>query len=167
LSGPDSVTLRPAVESDRDFLQRLFASTRERELAFLAGNPAAKALFISGQFAAQRDSYLRSFPEASHDIIEVNGVCAGRLYVDRGLAALHLIDISLLPEYRGRGIGSKLLRALLAEAAQMKGTIKLSVAESNPAQRWYQRLGFETVGSDGMYSFLVAGASEPTSLNPS
>ncbi len=153
----DGIALRPAAESDRDFLRRLFASTRETELAFLPGGAPARAVFLESQFNAQLESYRRSFPHANHDIIEVNGAAAGRLYVDRGQKVLQLIDISLLPAYRGRGMGTALLQALLAEAAQAAGTVSLSVATSNPARRLYERLGFRTVSCDGMYAFQVAG----------
>jgi ribosomal protein S18 acetylase RimI-like enzyme len=155
LSTPDRVSLRPAAESDGDFLRALFASTRERELAFLGA--AAQAPFLDLQFKAQRESYRRSYPQATDAIIEVGGAAAGHLYVDRAGAGLHLIDLALLPEYRGRGIGTALLRALLAEAAQGKGKLTLSVAASNPAQSLYERLGFKTVGSDGVYLFQTAG----------
>jgi ribosomal protein S18 acetylase RimI-like enzyme len=156
LNTRDGVALRPAAESDGDFLRALFASTRARELAFLRGG-AARALFLDLQFKAQRESYRHSYPQATDAIIEVGGAAAGRLYVDRADAGLHLIDIALLPEYRGRGIGTALLRALLAEAAQANGKLTLSVAASNPAQRLYERLGFKTVGSDGVYLYQTAG----------
>jgi ribosomal protein S18 acetylase RimI-like enzyme len=151
------VSLRPAVESDQDFLRALFLSTRERELAALPGGAGAHTQLFNGQFSAQLHSYRHSFPQAIDAIIEVLGVAVGRLYVDRAPGTLHLIDISLLPVYRGRGIGTSLIRALLEEAASVGGSVKLSVAQSNPARSLYERLGFRTVSSDGIYLFLVAG----------
>ena len=153
------VSLRPAVDSDRDFLRSLFTSTREQELKFLPPDPATRDFFISSQFDAQREAYRHAFPGADHRIIEVETVAAGRFYVDRSPGALHLIDISLLPGYRNRGIGSALLRALAGEAVLAGATLSLNVALTNPAQRLYQRLGFRTVSSDGVYALLVAGGS--------
>jgi ribosomal protein S18 acetylase RimI-like enzyme len=164
LKNPDGVSLRPAAESDHDFLRALFASTRQRELAFFPHGAVGRALFIDGQFNAQCNSYRHAFPLASHEIIEVNAVAAGRLYIDRAGAAFHLIDISLLPEYRGRGIGTMLLRGLLAEAANAGSTVRLSVALSNPAQRLYQRLGFRTVDSDGVHLFQAVCGNRQESL---
>jgi ribosomal protein S18 acetylase RimI-like enzyme len=157
---PEAVSLRSAAESDQDFLRMLFASTREQELSFLPEGAGARQFFLNSQFNAQRESYRRSFPEARHQIIEVDGRAAGRLYVDRSRGVVHLIDISLLPEYRNRGIGTALLQGLLAEAEQSGGTATLSVAISNPAQRLYERLKFRTVSSDGVYLFQVAGGHE-------
>jgi ribosomal protein S18 acetylase RimI-like enzyme len=151
------MSLRLAVDSDRDFLRSLFASTREQELAFLPPDAITREFFISSQFDAQREAYRHAFPGADHRIIEIETVAAGRFYVDRSPGTLHVIDISLLPEYRNRGIGSALLQALAAEAVEAGATLSLNVAMSNPAQRLYQRLGFRAVSSDGVYAFLVAG----------
>jgi ribosomal protein S18 acetylase RimI-like enzyme len=153
------VSLRPAVESDRDFLRDLFASTREQELAFLPPGAAIREFFISSQFDAQRQAYRQAFPAAHDRIIEIETAAAGRLYVDRSPEALHVIDISLLPEHRNRGIGSALLQALIAEAAEAGASLSLNVAMSNPALRLYRRLGFRTVSSVAVYAFLVADLS--------
>lgn len=154
---PGGVSLRPAVDSDRDFLRTLFASTRELELAFLPPGAAIREFFINSQFDAQRQAYRQAFPAADDQIIEIETAAAGRLCLDRSPEALHLVDISLLPEYRNRGIGSALLRALLAEAAERGASLSLNVAMANPAQHLYQRLGFRTVSSDGVYALLMAG----------
>ncbi|HEV2704604.1 MAG TPA: GNAT family N-acetyltransferase [Pyrinomonadaceae bacterium] len=54
------------------------------------------------------------------------------------------LGIALLPEYRGRGIGTALLERLLQEAKSLYPAISLSVAPHNPAMRLYRRFGFET-----------------------
>ena len=56
------------------------------------------------------------------------------------------LAISLLPSYRGRGIGTALLRSLFGLlSAQGFGHVSLSVQKTNPAVRLYRRLGFYTV----------------------
>jgi ribosomal protein S18 acetylase RimI-like enzyme len=57
-------------------------------------------------------------------------------YVDDATAEL---GFAVLPEYRGQGIGTALLNALVASEP---GVISLSVAADNPAVRLYQRFGF-------------------------
>ena len=57
------------------------------------------------QFDAQDTEYRRANPDGSFDVIEVDGRPAGRLYVDRRPGDLRIVDIALLPEFRGRGIG--------------------------------------------------------------
>jgi len=161
LNAQSRVSLRPAAESDHGFLRALFLSTRERELAFLPGGAAAHAQLFNGQFMAQLQSYRHAFPLAVDSIIEVDDAAAGRLYVARTDGSLHLIDISLLPEHRGRGIGTALVQALIDEVVPGGGIVRLSVALSNPAQRLYERLGFRTVGSDGVYLFQETGSARP------
>lgn len=56
------------------------------------------------------------------------------------------LAIGTLPDYRGRGIGSTMLRALIASARMRFDRIALSVRESNPAIMLYRRLGFVETG---------------------
>ena len=55
------------------------------------------------------------------------------------------LSMALLPQYRGRGVGTRLLRHLLSAAAQRYDAVSLSVSESNPARRLYEREGFLAV----------------------
>ena len=156
---PDGLTLRPVAETDDGFLRSLFASTRATELAYLPGGEAAREIFLRSQFSAQHQSYSQAFPLARHCIVEIDGVPAGRLYVDATRDPHHVIDVSLLPEYRQLGIGTRLLQAVLAEAADAGCDVSLKVEMSNPAARLYDRLGFQTVSSDGLYLLKIARRS--------
>jgi len=55
------------------------------------------------------------------------------------------LAISVLPEYCGNGIGSKLLLRLIEAASKSYPAISLNVRGSNPAVRLYQRVGFVKV----------------------
>ncbi|MHB1293779.1 MAG: GNAT family N-acetyltransferase [Anaerolineae bacterium] len=57
------------------------------------------------------------------------------------------LSIAVLPEARGRGVGTRLLTDLLASPCGATA-ISLSVTEGNPAQRLYQRFGFRIVQRD-------------------
>lgn len=61
-----------------------------------------------------------------------------------------VLSISLLPAYRGRGYGTKLLEALFLDLKQ-RGyqDVSLSVQRENPAYRLYQGLGFEQLEDKG------------------
>src|SRR5205814_7139129 len=108
--------LRPSGAEDRDFLLRVYASTREEELRLVDWSDEQKAVFVQQQFAAQDAYYREHYDPATFDVIEVDGEPAGRLYVARREDEIRIMDIALLPEYRGRGIGTALIRALLDEA---------------------------------------------------
>ena len=146
-----SIALRPATNDDRDFLRAVFASTRETELAFLAGNPAQAEAFIDLQFRIQKQNYGARYPAAENDIILFRERPIGRMLVARELDKLVLVDIAIQGDWRNRGIGSLLISKLLGEAADQKKPLILSVYKLNPALRLYQRLGFSVTNDDGMY----------------
>jgi ribosomal protein S18 acetylase RimI-like enzyme len=64
------------------------------------------------------------------------------------------MDIALAPAYRGRGIGSGLLRSLIAEAQASARKLSIHVESNNPARRLYERLGFRVAGEHGVYVLL-------------
>ena len=106
------------------------------------------------QFEAQRKFYENEYPGAEFQIILVAGRPAGRLYVHRREQDIRIMDLALLPEFRGRGIGTALLQEILAEGRRTARSVTIHVESFNPAQRLYARLGFERVGSNGVYHLL-------------
>lgn len=60
------------------------------------------------------------------------------------------VSMGIRSQLRGRGIGTRLLDALLAQARQTGlETLSLSVERDNPARRLYERTGFLTVDDAG------------------
>lgn len=59
------------------------------------------------------------------------------------------LSLAVLPEYRGQGIGTKLMNELFALLQTRYAALSLSVARENPALRLYERLGFQIVQDDG------------------
>jgi GNAT superfamily N-acetyltransferase len=144
--------LRPETEADVAFLCGLYVSTRWNELVPVVDwTEAQKRAFLESQFAAQRRHYLTYNADAERTVIEEHGVACGRIYLDRTPAKLHVVDLSLLPEWRGRGIGTALLQAVLAEAGAAGKRAGIAVEKFNPAQRLYRRLGFRAVEDLGVY----------------
>ncbi len=99
----------------------------------------------------QERAYDGGYPDASHDVVLADGRPIGQLRVDRAAAELRLVDISLLPEYRSRGIGTRLLTALQDEARERDQPLTLSVFAHNRARRFYARLGFTETGVEGAH----------------
>ncbi len=143
--------LRPAGSGDAELLYRIYASTRKDELAVVPWDAAAKEAFLRMQFDAQDRYYHATFPAASYDLIVTGEEVLGRLYVDRGEAAWLVLDIALLPEHRGRGIGTRLLTGVLAEAGAAAKPVQIHVERFNPVQRLYDRLGFRQIADEGVY----------------
>jgi ribosomal protein S18 acetylase RimI-like enzyme len=147
--------LRAARPEDEDFLRQVYASTRAEELSLVDWSDAQKQAFIAAQFAAQDYSYRSHYPGADFHVIVVAGQPAGRLYVHRRPAEIRIMDLALLPQYRGRGIGSQLLAQVMAEGRARGLPVTIHVEKFNPALRLYQRLGFRVVDDKGVYCFLA------------
>jgi ribosomal protein S18 acetylase RimI-like enzyme len=150
------VALRPAVPEDQAFLARVYAGTRDVELEPLPWSGEQKAAFLAQQFAAQSAHYERHYAHATFDVVLVDGEPAGRLIVTRSEAAVHVVDIALLPEHRRRGIGTRLLGALIAEAGDRPLTIHVELG--NPARSLYERLGFVPVSEHGIHVLMERGS---------
>lgn len=153
-SSTAAVALRSVGPADGDFLFRVYASTREEELAPIPWTEDQKRAFLLQQFGAQSADWSQNCPGPDFQIIEVDGTPAGRFYLDRGPEEIRLVDIALLPEYRRAGIGAALIRGLLAEATKAGLPVTLHVEVFNPARRLYERLGFEAVEDRGVYVLM-------------
>jgi ribosomal protein S18 acetylase RimI-like enzyme len=149
-----SITLRPIEPGDKLWLYRIYASTREEELAPVGWDAAQRDAFLTQQFTAQHHYYQEVYPRASFRLILRDGQPAGRLYVNRGAEEIRIVDIALLPEHRNAGIGSALLRALMADAAAAGQPLTIHVERLNPALRLYERLGFRMLADKGVYLLL-------------
>lgn len=106
------------------------------------------------QFDAQDAWWHENYAEATFDVILADGEPAGRLYVHRGRSEIRIVDIALLPEQRGKGVGTRLLEDLLAEGDAGAKRVTIHVERMNPALRLYDRLGFSVAEDKGVYLFL-------------
>ena len=152
-TAPDNhVTLRPVQPKDEAFLLSIYASTRAEELALVPWNDEQREQFLRMQFAAQQQHYQTHYPDATHDLILLDERPIGRLYVDRGDAAeIRVLDLTLLPEARGRGVGTPLLRQLQAEAAATQRRLSIYLELNNRARSLFERLGFAQIEEKGFH----------------
>lgn len=146
-----SALLRPVSSADQEFLFQVYASTRADEMAIVPWTPEQKQAFVQMQYNAQRQSYAMQFPEAEYSVIHKQAIPIGRLIVARSKEEMRLMDIALLPGYRNQGMGTQLIRELMAEAAASKKPLRLHVEFFNPARRLYERLGFRQIAEFGIY----------------
>jgi ribosomal protein S18 acetylase RimI-like enzyme len=152
--------LRPASAADAPFLQRVYASTRADELALTNWSDEQKARFCASQFAAQDSHYRQHYSTAQFSVLERGGVPAGRLIVDRWAKEIRIVDITLLPEHRGAGLGTRLLHDLQREAAAAGKALSIHVEKFNPALRLYERLGFQVKEDKGVYVLMEWSSAE-------
>jgi ribosomal protein S18 acetylase RimI-like enzyme len=145
------LALRPATEADEPFLLRVYASTREEELALVPWTDEQKSAFVGMQFAAQSAHYATHYAGMSADVVLVDGDPAGRLLVARWATEIRIVDVTLLPAFRGRGAGGELVAELMDEATEMAKRLSVHVERENRARGLYERLGFRPVGDAGVY----------------
>lgn len=147
----DTLTLRDETEQDSAFLQQLYAQTRATEMAYFPWTDEQKNAFLTMQFDLQRRHYRENYPNTQFAIILLDNNPVGRWYLQCRTDNFHLIDISLLADYRNQGIGRYLLKTLIAKAQTKQKNIRLHVETTNPALRLYQRLGFSVVEECGFH----------------
>lgn len=143
--------LRSVTDADLKFIESVFVSVRspEFELAGLSGE--ALDNLLSMQFRAQRSHYAHAYPEGEDQVIVWNGLDAGE-WITAVLPTEHrLVDISLLPPYRGQGIGTRLVGEFVQRADEAQKPVVLHVEMNNPARRLYERFGFEIEEEVGVY----------------
>jgi ribosomal protein S18 acetylase RimI-like enzyme len=162
---PESITLRPVEPADTAFLRDVYGSTRADELALTGWNAAEKDAFVQMQFDAQDHHYRATYSNASFQVILREGRPIGRLYVARGDDEIRIVDIAILPAYRGGGVGTALIAELLGEAQHAGKAVRIHVERDNPALRLYSRLGFRPIAERGVYWFLEWSPAAADQLN--
>ena len=134
---------------DDSFLYDLYGSTRREEMAAWGWDAAQEQMFLKLQFTAQRRHHDIAFPGADHQIVLSDSLPIGEIVVFRMASEIRLVNIALLPEHRGYGIGASLIRGLVEEAKAQAKPVTLHVDKLNRAARLYQRLGFSIIGDTG------------------
>jgi ribosomal protein S18 acetylase RimI-like enzyme len=143
------VRLRGCEPGDREFLLAVFASTRTEELALLPDSDEARRAFVAMQYEAQDRHYRQFCAESAFSIVMEGDQPVGRVVLHKEAGAMTLVDIAILPEFRGRGIGTSLLEGLKGEAKESGVPIRCHVDPDGAALRLYERLGFVVTGRDG------------------
>jgi ribosomal protein S18 acetylase RimI-like enzyme len=137
--------LRAETEDDETFLVELYRSSRHDEIRRAGLDPVMMQGFLDRQFVLQRRHYVAHYDRAGFFVIEQAGTRIGRIYIHAGPGDYRLVDINLLPDYRGAGLGTQLIRALQAFASARDCKVSLHVDPMNRAGGLYLRLGFVIV----------------------
>lgn len=148
------IHLRPVEEKDTLFIEAVYRSTREGELSLTNWAEQQKQAFIIMQSMAQLAEYKKNYPGAVYQVIEYNNKSAGRLFTWETENQIRIIDIALLPSYRGKGIGSTLLKELIQQSNSSQKKLSLHVEPDNSALNLYRRLGFEHISNNGRHYYM-------------
>ena len=148
------IQLRAVEEKDTAFIEAVYRTTREAELNLTNWSEYQKSAFINMQSAAQLAEYKTKFPDARFQVIIYNKKDAGRFFTCETENDIRLLDITILPEFTGKGIGTNLLNRLIQRSNKIQKKISLHVIASNPAMKLYQRLGFVHIKNEGFYYYM-------------
>jgi len=139
---------------DAAFVRLLVMETVMDELGAASWPEALRGPLLEVQYQARMKGLRDNFPDASPEILRVDGEAAGWLVIARREAEIRLVDIAVSHSYRGRGLASRRIQELLAEADSVNKPVRLSVGVMNPAVRLYERLGFQRTGGDPVRHFM-------------
>jgi GNAT superfamily N-acetyltransferase len=140
-----AVDIRPVVPSD-DALLAALARSRWSHL------PLPELIDL--QDRAQRAAYIEQWGAAGDHIIEVDGLAVGRVWWADTATGRTIVDLALLPNLRGAGIGSQVVAELVAEAGDRAVHCTVDITQ----RAWYDqlvRLGFCDVGGDDVLRHLT------------
>jgi ribosomal protein S18 acetylase RimI-like enzyme len=149
-----TITLRDSTVEDEPFLREVYACTREQELAMTPWNDEQRAAFLRFQFDAQHAHYHEQYPDANYQVILNDTVPVGRMYVARRPGEIKVLDLTVLPQHRNKGIGSRLMSEILSEADNDGKSVLIWVEQTSPAQELFKRLGFSKIETDNYQDLL-------------
>jgi GNAT superfamily N-acetyltransferase len=132
------IRLRPAHQDDFAFALALYLDGSQRHMEKL------------GRWSEER---MTARFRGGLDLEQARVICAedepiGWLQVSESAERFHIQQIHLISPFRGRGIGARLIEALLERARGVGKPVALNVIIGNPAQSLYERLGFKVSGAN-------------------
>jgi ribosomal protein S18 acetylase RimI-like enzyme len=142
-----NLALRPQTDADEPFLKELYTSARWPELASTGWPDGLKQAFLEQQRTLQTRHYVVHYEGLWRGIVVRSGEAIGRIYLWQNGNDLRIVDLSLLAAHRNRGIGTRLLHAIISEATSSNTHLSLHVEQGNPARFLYQRQGFNYEGT--------------------
>jgi len=115
----------------------------------------------------QREQFAARWDPAKSRIVVVDGVAVGLVAVQDRSEELWLDEIQLASGWRGRGIGTAILRDLVSRARAERKALRLRVLRENAlAQKLYHRLGFRVVGETATHWLVEHGDAPGRPPNP-
>ncbi|CAN5588206.1 hypothetical protein BH10ACI3_BH10ACI3_21130 [soil metagenome] len=158
---PEKIILRAVTDDDEAFLAEVYYSSRRDEVSAFGWDEAQQDSFLAMQFSIRQLSYAMQYPDGEDSVILYENEPAGRIIIGRSGAEISLIDIAVLPQFQGNGIGSEIISRLKQEAANAAIPVVLTVDLANPkAFALYQKLGF-AVSGETQLNYSMQWTPEP------
>lgn len=146
---------RRKTQADEAFLRRLIFDTVGRELGADAWPEPVRGHLLGIQSDGRRQSHRVNYPDAASEVIVADGRDAGWIVVMTMPHEVRLVEIMVVAEFRGQGIGSAAIGEVLASAQSAGTPVRLNVNVTNSgAIRLYERLGFRRIGGDEVQQLM-------------
>lgn len=150
----EGIKFKAISDEDMAFLLHVYSTTRWEEMIQAPWSDVQRHEFLNQQFQAQHVHYQTYYTTAEFLLIVKDNQNIGRLYIDRNKSTFCIIDIALIPEFKYKGIGTKILQEIIKEAQITDKKIVIHVESFNPAYKWYEKLGFKQVEDKGVYQYM-------------
>ena len=155
----EDLVFRPMAQSDRLQLEAFYRGLGEKSASFFN---------VNGGNERRTMDFFGDAPRANHEyyVAETCGTVAGHLFIWDVNRRVPWLGIAVRDDFQGRGIGGFMLTSLFAllEARGYGGVLLRTARENVPAQRLYEKYGFERLGThdSGEYLYIkrFAGADE-------
>jgi ribosomal protein S18 acetylase RimI-like enzyme len=131
-------SLRPAGPGDDEFALGLYLPITRGLLSDIPGWDDARII----------ERFRKAYDPVQVQVICVNGSDVGWMQLSELDEGLHLDQLHLVEAYRGRGIGTQVMKDLLSLAQSRDLPFRLNVMRANSAIEFYRGLGFAVVGED-------------------
>ncbi len=139
--------------ADEPFLRRLIVDTIAQELGAAAWPEPVRSSVLDMQYASRRGARAGSHSE----IVSVDGQDAGWIAIRETDHEIRLVEIMIAADFRGRGIGTRVIGEALDSARNSNKPLRLNVNVTNaPAIRLYERLGFLRIGGNEVQHLMEA-----------
>ena len=143
-------SLRPVTAEDETLLFEIYCDGRAHEVAQVPWTDAQKEAFLRMQFTAQTNHYRDYYSGSEHNVILLDNVPVGRVQVTREEDRIEILDITILEQYRGQGIGTPIIKEIMDRAASANLPVTIHVETFNPSVSLFRRLGFDVKQDDGV-----------------
>lgn len=146
------ISLHKVELKHNDFLLKVFKESRP-ELDYIHGlGEEEKSAIVFQQFTIESQQLMQIYPDAELNIVMLNEEPVGRIYVYHGEKADRIIEIGLLAEYRGKGIGKKLIIEVIKNSKKAGKNVRLQVAWFNEkAYSFYKKVGFHIIENNEVF----------------
>jgi GNAT superfamily N-acetyltransferase len=133
-----NISLRAACDEDFAFARDVYLATMRWIIESLFGWDQVR----------EEENFARFFKLDEARIITADGRSVGWIQEQVDDTRINLGSFYVMQEMQRRGIGTQVLRTLLAHAADQSKAITLAVIKINPARDFYERHGFRITHED-------------------